>query len=214
MFCQHCGQQLPDATAYCSNCGKSTAASTPPASAPGLPSVAPAGAQEGLPAGAGSATPPSAATPSQPLYAGFWLRVVASLIDSFIVGAAMFVVLIVFGIVLFGVVAATGENNPENNPAIILAALLFYPLMIVVPWIYFAYMESSSWQATIGKRALGLMVTDSNGQPISFWRATGRHFGKILSNMSLFIGYAMAGFTDKKQALHDMIAGCLVLRVR
>lgn len=208
MFCQHCGQQLPEATTYCSSCGKPTAASTPPASAPGLSAGA------GLPAGAGTATPlPSAATTSrQPMYAGFWLRVVASIIDSFVIGAGMLVVLLVFGIVLAGVVTATGKNNLENNPVVILAALLFYPLLIVVPWLYFAYMESSSWQATVGKRALGLIVTDSNGQPISFWRATGRYFGKIVSNMTLFIGYAMAGFTEKKQALHDMIADCLVLR--
>jgi uncharacterized RDD family membrane protein YckC len=74
-------------------------------------------------------------------------------------------------------------------------------------------MESSPYQGTLGKMALGLIVTDLQGRPLSFARASGRFFGKIITGMIPFgIGYIMAGFTEKKQALHDMIAGCLVLR--
>jgi uncharacterized RDD family membrane protein YckC len=72
-------------------------------------------------------------------------------------------------------------------------------------------MESSPFQATIGKVAVGIYVADLQGQRISFGRATGRFFGKILSGAILLIGYLMAGFTEKKQALHDTMAGCLVL---
>lgn len=79
-------------------------------------------------------------------------------------------------------------------------------------WIYEAVMESSSKQATLGKMALGLKVTDEQGRRISFVRATGRYFSKIISGMILCIGYIMAGFTARKQALHDMIAGTLVTR--
>ena len=79
-------------------------------------------------------------------------------------------------------------------------------------WIYEAGLESSSKQATLGKMAMGLKVTDLVGRRISFARATGRHFAKILSGMILLIGYIMAGFTERKQALHDMIAGTLVQR--
>ena len=80
-------------------------------------------------------------------------------------------------------------------------------------WLYHALLESSEWQATVGKRVLGLVVTDMAGQRVSFGRSTGRHFGKIITNLvPAFIGYLLAGFTEKKQALHDMIAGCLVLR--
>jgi uncharacterized RDD family membrane protein YckC len=80
-------------------------------------------------------------------------------------------------------------------------------------WLYFAMMESSSWQATLGKRALSIEVTDLAGQRVSFGRASGRHFSKIITNLiPLFIGYILAGFTEKKQAIHDMIASCLVLR--
>ena len=81
-------------------------------------------------------------------------------------------------------------------------------------WIYEAAMESSSKQATVGKMALGLIVTDLEGQRISFLRATGRHFAKFISAMILFIGYIMAGVTERKQALHDMIAGTLVRRTQ
>ena len=81
-------------------------------------------------------------------------------------------------------------------------------------WIYEAAMESSSKQATVGKLVLGLKVTDLEGRRISFARATGRHFSKLLSGMILLIGYIMAGVTERKQALHDMIAGTLVQRTQ
>jgi uncharacterized RDD family membrane protein YckC len=72
-------------------------------------------------------------------------------------------------------------------------------------------MESSSRQATVGKIALGLRVTDLNGERITFLRATGRYFGKIISGMILYIGFIMAAFTEKRQALHDLMAECLVV---
>jgi uncharacterized RDD family membrane protein YckC len=82
----------------------------------------------------------------------------------------------------------------------------------MLSWIYYASLESSAWQATLGKKILGLKVTDLAGNRISFARASGRFFGKIVSGMILGIGFLMAGFTERKQALHDILAGCLVLR--
>jgi len=82
----------------------------------------------------------------------------------------------------------------------------------VIQWLYFAVMESSKHQGTLGKLALGIKVTDMNGDRISFGRATGRYFGKIISGMIIYIGYIMAGLTEKKQALHDMMASCLVIK--
>ena len=73
-------------------------------------------------------------------------------------------------------------------------------------------MESSSLQATLGKMIFGMKVMDLNGNRISFARATGRHFAKYISSAILFVGYIMAGFTERKQALHDMLAGTLVIR--
>jgi uncharacterized RDD family membrane protein YckC len=79
-------------------------------------------------------------------------------------------------------------------------------------WLYEAFLESSSRQATLGKMVLSLRVTDLEGHRISFLRATGRHFAKIVSVATLFIGYIMAGLTERKQALHDILAATLVVR--
>jgi uncharacterized RDD family membrane protein YckC len=95
--------------------------------------------------------------------------------------------------------------------AAIAAYLLAIMLIIVGQWLYYALMESSSRQATLGKLAIGIVVTDLGGNRISFGRATGRYFGKILSGMIMCIGYIMAGFTERKQALHDIMASCLVV---
>jgi uncharacterized RDD family membrane protein YckC len=79
-------------------------------------------------------------------------------------------------------------------------------------WLYFSLFESSRKQATLGKLALGIKIVGPDNTRISFGRATGRHFAKILSGLTLGVGYVMAGFTDKKQALHDMVASCYVVR--
>jgi uncharacterized RDD family membrane protein YckC len=85
-------------------------------------------------------------------------------------------------------------------------------LSIVLGWIYFAGMESGSGQATVGKKAMGLKVTDSNGHRIGFGQATGRHFGRYISAIILCIGYLMMLWDDKKQTLHDKMAGTLVVK--
>ena len=151
-------------------------------------------------------------------YAGFWLRFVAYLIDS-IVLMVILGILIGVGVLLVGfasIKAATHNMNPED-PAfanMIFGWVMLFAFALLVPmWLYFAGMESSSHQGTLGKMALGLIVTDLNDQRISFGRATGRFFSKVIITGNTFtIGYIMAGFTAKKQALHDMIASTLVLR--
>ena len=85
-------------------------------------------------------------------------------------------------------------------------------LVLLGGWLYEALMESSSYQATLGKMILGMKVTDLYGNRISFGRATGRHFAKILSGMVLCIGFIMVGLTQRKQGLHDLLAGTLVRR--
>ena len=85
-------------------------------------------------------------------------------------------------------------------------------LKTAASWLYGALMESSPYQATLGKMALGMKVTDLYGNRISFARATGRHFAKYISMITLCIGFIMVGFTERKQGLHDMIAGTLVLK--
>lgn len=135
------------------------------------------------------------------LHAGFWMRVASYIVDSIITSVALFVVLFII-LMITGVDRA---NYQETGSAIDL-------LFVIAVWLYFALFESSSLQATPGKLALGLRVTDDQGRRIGFGRATGRYFGKIISGLILGIGYMMAGWTRRKQALHDMMAGCCVVR--
>ncbi len=120
-------------------------------------------------------------------YASFWKRFVAWVIDAIILAIVSVIINLIF----------------DQNTATVISTL--------VGWGYFAGMESSERQATLGKSAMGIVVTDVSGQRISFLRATGRYFAKILSALILLIGYIMAAFTARKQGLHDMLASTLVL---
>ncbi len=214
MYCSKCGAAMADGAAFCSNCGQgfpvAVAARAPILSA----SVAAPmeGGAAAIPAYAGYAAVPRVE------YAGFWLRFLAFLIDNVVMGIA-FVLILIPLIFLTGLGGFIGTIHPDedfNDVGIfMLIGLIFLAatVSLVFTWLYHALMESSEWQATVGKKVLGLVVTDLAGQRVSFWRATARHFAKIITNMvPAFIGYIMAGFTEKKQALHDMLAGCLVLR--
>jgi uncharacterized RDD family membrane protein YckC len=141
------------------------------------------------------------APPTHLEYAGFWLRAAALIIDG--------IILCPLTLISFAFKASLKD---EYNIGVALLYLGFLGFSIVAKWLYFALLESSGWQATLGKKALGLRVTDISGQRIGFGQATGRYFAKILSALTLFIGYMMAGFTERKQALHDMIASTLVVR--
>ena len=136
------------------------------------------------------------------VYSGFWRRVAASLIDSVILG----VVGAILGIVLGVAMVSGGTDDTE------VVELTGNVVGIFLGWLYYALMESSSKQATIGKMVMGIKVTDLEGNQISFARASGRHFGKIISSLILAIGYLMMLWTEKKQTLHDMMAGCLVVK--
>src|SRR6202035_5143373 len=103
-------------------------------------------------------------------------------------------------------------TRPEDFIPLIGLFLRLALIRAALAWLYYALLESSSWHATLGKMALRLQVTDLEGRRIGFGRASGRFFGKIISGMILYIGFLMAGFTEKKQALHDMMAGCLVIK--
>jgi len=151
-------------------------------------------------------------------YAGFWLRFVAYFIDDIILSAIGFVISLPFiGTIIFSGIAISELNEGDRSKLFGVAGIVGVVLLLIITitavgWLYYALMESSKQQATLGKMALGLKVTDMEGNKVSFGRATGRYFGKILSNMIFMIGYILAGLTEKKQALHDMIAGCLVIR--
>jgi uncharacterized RDD family membrane protein YckC len=212
MYCSKCGAAIPQNAAFCASCGQPVnQPSTLAASAPGFATAIPL-----------AAAPPygyvAPATFPAMAYAGFWLRVVAHLIDGLLAGIG-FVVLALIGVAMVGVGHfkdfAQGANNPDDffTPDVIGVVFVLVTTAVVMVWLYYAWMESSVYQGTLGKMALGLIVTDLDGRRISFGRATGRYFSKLITGLiPLGIGYAMAGFTEKKQALHDMIASCLVLR--
>jgi len=131
------------------------------------------------------------------IYAGFWKRVAAWLIDSIIVSVIMYLFTLIF------------FTNETDSAAVLKGKYLFWG--IVITWLYHAVMESSPTQGTLGKMALGIKVTDLKGSKIGFGKATGRYFGKFISSIILGIGYIMVAFTQKKQGLHDMMAGCFVV---
>ncbi len=151
-------------------------------------------------------------------YAGFWLRFVAYIIDDLILGLVGFLLSlpfiggIIFSALGIGECPEFDEKTIIGIAGIVGSVLGLIIVIAVLGWLYFALMESSKTQATIGKMALSLKVTDLDGNRISFGRATGRYFGKIISGLILNIGYILAGFTEKKQALHDIMASCLVVR--
>jgi uncharacterized RDD family membrane protein YckC len=155
-------------------------------------------------------------------YAGFGLRLAAWLIDGILIGVVVGVAMLILGTIGFGAMGGVGgfedlANNPDEVPPGMIAAMMgayfgFIGFTMVAAWLYFALMESSYRQATLGKMAVGIKVTNMDGGKISFLNATGRYFGKIISGMIMYVGYIMAAFTEKKQALHDMMASTLVLR--
>jgi uncharacterized RDD family membrane protein YckC len=224
MFCSRCGTSLVEGTTFCTNCGAPQGIAAPVTAPPiGAPMSAPVAAYPT----SGAIAPPMGAVPMNYVavpvmpYAGFWLRAVAYLLDGLIVGIVALPIIIGLAVVT-GLSAAVGAmgSNGENDPQAILATagfFMFLSLLIVVVlgglWLYYALLESSNWQGTVGKKALGLIVTDLDGRRVSFARATGRFFSRLITGLvPLMIGYILAGITAKKQALHDMIAGTLVLR--
>jgi len=144
-------------------------------------------------------------------YANVWKRFVASLLDGVILLIVSLVLNFALGVVLGGAEAAGGDEAAVTAAAS-LVALVGTVLNTVLGWLYYAIQESSPKQATIGKQAFGLVVTDLNGDKVSFVKASIRYFAKYISALILLIGYIMAFFTEKKQALHDMIAGTLILQ--
>lgn len=146
------------------------------------------------------------------MYAGFWKRLLASFIDGLIIGIPINIIVLpisfIFGFTVYSVTPYEDGGVADGIMALFQFGVFIFTT--VVTWLYFALMESSKKQATLGKRALGIKVTTTNGGRISFGRATGRYFGKILSSI-FCIGYLMVAFTRRKQGLHDMMSGCLVV---
>ena len=145
--------------------------------------------------------------PNNPVtYAGFWKRTLAFLLDYIV----MMLLIIVFSFGLGMMMAHNGVDAKADDTMAMFDALMQL-VVLLLGWLYFGVMESSRYQATLGKLLIGLKVTDCHGERLSFLRATGRHFGKYLSFLLVGIGFLMVAFTRRKQGLHDLMAGCLVI---
>jgi uncharacterized RDD family membrane protein YckC len=205
MYCSRCGAAVADGAAFCSACGQTTGAA---ASTQTEVAVLPPPPQ------------PQTAAAMPVLYAGFWLRVVAAIIDYLIIGIPL-------GAIFFGLIASSlpGFARMQGEPpmlivmAILPRLIAIWAISLVGSWLYWAGMESTDWQATLGKKALGLYVTDMEGRRASFGKTSARFWAgrgiaavPYLGGLYFVISCIMAGLTEKKQALHDIIANCLVLR--
>ncbi len=207
MFCIRCGNGLPDEAAFCPSCGAPVASvpdaggsAAPPAAIPGPWSAAPAA--------------PAAAV-TTPSYAGFWRRLWSYLIDRFILGVLFTPVAF---LVILPVAASQSSDWMDTDlpgeaiAAVMGAVLTVVFLALLASWLYYALMQSSSRQATLGQMALGLRVTDLEGRRISLGRASGRLFATVLTGMTFGLGYLAVLFTSRKQTLHDLVAGTVVVR--
>jgi uncharacterized RDD family membrane protein YckC len=153
-------------------------------------------------------------------YAGFWKRFGAWIIDAILLGTINWIILApilaAMGITSAGGFPFTGMSPDDIDTEALIAMLtamigISAFVKLAVDILYHSLMESSKFQGSIGKLALGIKVTDTSGASLDFTKALIRNLCKIISGLIIYIGYIMAGFTDKKQALHDMIAGTLVV---
>ena len=192
MVCPACGQEGPDQANFCQYCGHALTLTTQAAYI------------------AATAESHQAA----PGYAGFWRRFFSFGID------VIFILIVLAGAdAVLGFILGSDMTPPGGIQATVLGeirqvAAAFLGMMVdsAILWLYWALFESSALQATLGKMALGIQVTDLHGNPISFAKATGRNFAKFISGLIFCIGFLMAGWTEKKQALHDIMAGTLVVK--
>jgi len=140
------------------------------------------------------------------MYAGFWRRFLAISIDHLILGILSLPINLIVNPILRSLLRLDFKTS---------FVILIIPWLVghILCWLYFAFFESSSKQATPGKMVMKIIVTNLEGNRISFARATARYWSKLVSTIILMVGFIMAAFTSKKQALHDIIAKTLVIRL-
>jgi uncharacterized RDD family membrane protein YckC len=186
MQCRRCGIKMLDDEQVCSRCGFR----------PGVTF---------------NDTPAEVDTPGiRSYYAGFWGRLAAVLLDFAFLGSFELLFGIVFGGMIMGI-SAVRSNMLDFHTIQSFTSGFGLVLGVFFSWLYFTLFESSSSQATLGKRAFGMMVTDLAGRRISFRQANKRFWGKIISTFFLMFGFFMAGWSEKKQGLHDVMAKTIVI---
>lgn len=184
IYCDRCGLASATDAQFCQRCGNSLWSRPSVIAVPAVTSVL--------------------AAPTGPRYAGFWVRTLAFFLDWLLLSMAGYASLPMVGSALAFAHMRLGVPVP-GRLARISAAL-------AIAWIYRAGMESSRFQATVGKAILQLKVTDLAGRAISFSQASFRHICRsLVGGLTLGIGLAVAGFDLRKRGLHDKLAGTLVL---
>lgn len=203
MRCNHCGANAPAGAAFCGACKLPMAGFS-------VSAMSPAAARAGVDAPA--------------KFAGFWLRFLAALVDAIILALALGVVASFLALLRLHPIEFL-KLGPSSDPGDVAklyghdGLVLMLVFFIVASWLYFAFLESSSAQATLGKKLVGLYVTDAKASRLNFLRASGRFStGRLIAHVPaigllyFLVDCICAGFTPRKQAVHDMISGCLVLR--
>lgn len=142
-------------------------------------------------------------------YAGFWLRVAANLIDSVIIGAASMVIVFIFMFFSFFIIGFLGEVGALLGLFFYFGLYLLIAAMSILYWII---MNASKWQGTIGKIVVGIKVVDMEGNRLTIGKSGLRYLGYIVSGFTMGVGFILAAFTDKKQALHDLLVQTLVVK--
>ena len=199
MICQRCGRDTPPEYSYCQACGNPLIVTQYP---PPMPDYAQA---------TGNLEPVN--------FANIGARFIAALIDGVVLGIPIGIISMALSAMMAARVIHRTSRDTSFNPGMAAEAMgTFFAgfgfimiLSVLLSWAYFAIMESSRWQGTLGKKAMGIRVTDLNGSRITLGRATIRLAVKAFLSGWFLLGYIMAFFTQKKQALHDLIAGTLVL---
>lgn len=186
MICSKCGTNNNQDSSFCSKCGTQLEAATGVAINDDIPS------------------------PQPVKYAGFWIRLLATIIDIVLIATVCFA--LAFCIALIYVFVSTPDGTPAEDSSSYVKPVFDCLFFLIVPWLWFTISESSIRQATVGKQLFGLKVMNENGARIGFGRANVRFFSKYLISTWLFIGFLIAGITAKKQGLHDFLARTLVTK--
>lgn len=204
VYCVNCGGRLESDARFCHLCGAPVVDLAPPVGpSPVAPPV------EASPVATPVETWPADWSSGAPLGVGAYAttgeRFVALIIDLIILSIVTWLGALVLGVVIY----VTGGTTEAADAAV---GLITFAMITVAHWLYFAVLESSDWQATVGKRAMKIIVTDEQGRGLSFARATGRSFARMLSGLFFFAGYLLAVFTARRQTLHDLLASTIVLK--
>ena len=218
MFCAKCGANVEQGKPFCGACGQPVTGYAVGQAAASAAGVAPSAAVPGYAMPGNLPVPEAQANIG---YAGFWLRLVAAIIDGIVLAIPL---MPVFFLVFIDMFRHAQDFQGRQDPTALMTVMgpkivLILFISAIASWLYWGLFESSAWQATLGKKALGIIVTDLEGRRISFGRASGRFWagrgaGSIpyLGGTYFLVDCICVGFTEKKQAIHDMIASCLVLR--